>query len=196
MSTTEDDNDNDRDYFRVDDEIHLQYRPLSAEEYARRQENPPDDADDACELMLHLHSLSMQGGNILGAIRKKSHEVAQYLAILDKKIEMVARAVAARHLGQAAHPNARVSLSASGLTVTTAHHLPLDSHLEMRLTLFPSRLCLRTCGRVARCEPQGEQWDTSVEFVFLSENAREALIRHTIARQSALLRQQRSQQEG
>jgi len=161
-------------------------------------EQPPDESGDACDLLLQLHGLSIQAGNILGAIRKSHHDIAQYLCIQDKKIDMVARAVVHCQLGGAAHPNARVNLSASGLAFDSDKPLAVGIPLELRLVLFPSHLCIRTAARVVHCEAAEtapSRHRIGVEFTGLSEVAREALVRHTLARQSALLRQKRSRGE-
>jgi len=188
-----------RRFFRIDDEVYLEYRLLPEEEYQHRLAQPPGTRQDSSELALQLHSLTSQASNTLAQIRKRDPEVGQYLAIIDRKLELLARAVLGSQLGHISGPNAQVNLSGSGIAFYRAEPLPTESKLELRLMLFPGHTVINALGRVVHCTvARGETplpCRIGVEFTHLAEIAREALVRHTLELQSTRLRQQKEQRK-
>lgn len=182
-----------RDAFRVDDHIHLRWTPLD-DEAARSLVRQLEERGTACSRIAALRALSAQMSGTLAAIRKRDPEVAQYLSMLDRKIEQVAKMGAEQHLRaeQALAPNARVNIGAGGMRFSSDCHLAPGAALELRLLFFPSWLCIRTLGRVVHSEPApaGEPgaYRIGVEFSVMGEESRDALIRHLTERQAALLR--------
>ncbi|MGE0081802.1 MAG: hypothetical protein AB7U81_10935, partial [Thiohalomonadaceae bacterium] len=102
-----------RESFRVDDKAHLEVRVLTDDEYQRLLENPPEPTVES-SLVSQLRSLTAQAGNLLVNIRKADPDVAHYLAMLDRKIDMLAAHLEGSRGGGAVTPDARVNLSAGG----------------------------------------------------------------------------------
>ncbi len=183
-----------RRYFRVVDDVHLELRIVSADQYARVRAEPPAEGD-ACDLMLQLRALTSQAGAILAGVRKSHPDIAQFLALQERKFDLLARALVGKSLDRELAPNARVDLGAGGVGFPHTEELPVDTPVLVRLVLFPSHLCVQSYGRVVYCrrEPQGgpKPFRIGVEFTVIGEVARDALVRHTLERQSAMLRRQR-----
>jgi hypothetical protein len=188
-----------RRFFRIDDEIYMEYRQLAESEYQQRLQQPPGVRQDSSALALQLHSLTTQSSSILSQIRKRDPDVGQYLAIIDRKLELLSRALLGSQLGsqlgQISGPNSKVNLSGNGIAFFSAEPLDAGSKLEMRLMLFPGHTMLTTLGRVVHCNTvQGgvpQPYRIGVEFTHIEEMAREALVRHTLELQSARLRQKK-----
>ena len=186
-----------RRYFRIRDEIYLEVGEISQEEYRRVQKEPPHERDDEpCDLILQLRALTSQGGMILAGIRKSHPEIAQYLAVHDKKIDLVARAIVGKQMEGTLVPNARVHLSAGGLAFHSETPKSADTPLLIRMVFFPSHLCVQAYGEVVHCERDetepAKPFRVGVEFTILSEVARDALVRHTLERQAEERRKSRS----
>lgn len=179
--------------FRVDDDVHLEFRVISDQDAHRTS---PDQAMHTCRALMQLRELSTQSSHILSSIRKQHAEIAQYLSLLDRKIEAVAQLAGAISLGSEIQPNTRVNLSASGLAFS--HHSPIavGSQLHTRLILFPSLLCIQPMGKVVYCRENtpadtGQHYRIGVEFDELPEQQQDMLIRHLLERQSAQRRRER-----
>ena len=183
-----------RHYFRIDDKAHLRVRRLSEEAFQDllKQEGPKHDDSG---LVAQLHTLTVQMGNVLLAVRKSQPEVAQYLQLLDKKVDIIARQVEGGR-GEVIAPDTKVNLGNGGLAYWNPDALPLDTKLEVHLVLFPSYLRIAALARVTHCEtdplkPASQRFRIGVEFVRIGEAEEEGLARHLIELQSAQLRRQR-----
>ncbi len=188
-----------RRFFRIDDEIYLEYRQLAEGEYQQRLQQSPGVRQDSSALALQLHSLTTQSSSILSQIRKRDPDVGQYLAIIDRKLELLSRVLLGSQLGQISGPNSKVNLSGNGIAFFSAEALDADSKLELRLMLFPGHTMITTLGRVVHCRTMRDSaphpYRIGVEFTHIEEMARDALVRHTLELQSARLRQQKEQRK-
>lgn len=182
-----------RDFFRIDDNAHLSYRVLEEENYRNRiAEADPFVGEAPCGVVAELRALTTQAGSVMTSIRKDDPNIAQYLGILERKIELIARLVESeRHRDD--KPNSRVNIGAGGLSFSSAEPVEADSKVEVKLVLFPSYLCIRALGQVVRTREKSTDaalpYRVGIEFTYLPEAEREALVKHTLERQSAMLRQ-------
>ncbi|PKM46588.1 MAG: hypothetical protein CVV05_02615 [Gammaproteobacteria bacterium HGW-Gammaproteobacteria-1] len=188
-----------RKFFRIDDDIYLEYRRLDEEDYQQRLTQPPGARQDSAGLALQLHSLTTQSSNILSQIRKRDPDIGQYLAIIDRKLELLTRALLGSQLGNISGPNTHVNLSGNGIAFLSGEALERDCKLELRLMLFPGNTVVNSLGRVIHClsgrSGAALPYRIGVEFTHLAEIARDALVRHTLELQSARLRQQKEQRK-
>ncbi len=187
-----------RQYFRIDDDVYLEYQALSEADYLAQLAAPLGDAAGPGALTLQLRSLTAQASALLAQIRKRDMEIGQYLALIDRKVELLGRAVLGNQFGHDLGPNAHVNLSGGGIGFTSAERLAPGTKLDLHLVLFPSTLLIRGLAQVIDCaqleetDPQ-QPYLVNTEFTHIAELAREALIRHTLELQSARLRQQRGE---
>lgn len=186
-----------RKFFRIDDDVYLEYRLVPEADYQQRLQQPPGSRQDTSALALQLHGLTSQASSLLAQIRKRDPEVGQYLAIIDRKVELLGRALLGSQFGHISGPNHKVNLSGNGIAFSSAEPLDSGSKLELRLMLFPGHTVINTLGRVVHCNAvQGgapQPYRIGVEFTHLAEMARDALVRHALELQSARLRQQRKE---
>lgn len=189
-----------REYFRIGDEIFLDYRVLPEDEYRVLREQSLEHRGKTADLPLQLHALTAQGSNILAAIRKTQPDIAQYLALLEKKVELLTRAVAGSQEELQVTPNSPVNLSGGGLSFHSATALAVKVPLELRLILFPHHLFIHCLGEVVHCETvsgvPGKPYHLGIDFTHISEMARDAIVRHTLELQSAQLRRAREREQG
>jgi c-di-GMP-binding flagellar brake protein YcgR len=182
-----------RRYFRIDDKVQLQVRRLTDEEFQLAMNKAPDQHAGA-NVAAQLRNLTNQMGNTLLTIRKHNPEIAQYLQLLDKKLEILAR-----HLDSPAEANARlqkVNIGTGGLAYWTEEALPAETKLEVQFVLFPSCLRVTALAHVVHAEedPQGtaaQRFRIGVDFDRIGDAEQEGLARHLIELQSAQLRRQR-----
>ncbi|MCW8919459.1 MAG: PilZ domain-containing protein [Gammaproteobacteria bacterium] len=176
--------------FRIDDELYLDVQPLGVEEgdeaLAWRH-----DTSGFCDGLIRLREIGLQSGHILAAIRKHHPDIGNYLALLDKKIDILAQLVGTVGLGGEITPTHRVSLGVQGMSFDSTTALAPQSALALKLVLFPSHLCLHLQAKVLSCEAKGAGYRVELEFGQMDEIEREALIRHLLETQSAALRRRR-----
>ncbi len=173
--------------FRIDDELYLDYQPLDDDEVSQ---TPvwQHDTSGFCDSLIRLREISMQSGHILANIRKHHPDIGHYLALLDKKIDILSQLAGTIGLGSEIAPNHQVSLGAEGLGFDNREALTVDTPLRLKLVLFPSHLCLHLQSRVVSCEQREQEYHIELKFEEVGETEHEALIRHLLERQSAKLR--------
>lgn len=182
-----------RSSFRVDDAVHLEFRLISEE----NGENTGDDESmQTCRALMQLREISSQSGHILANIRKQYSDIAQYLTLLDKKIDAIAQIAGAVSMGGELKANTKVNISTGGIAFAHPDQLSNGQRLIMRLVLFPSHLCIQPKGRVVYCRerPQASadrRYRIGIEFEPLTETENDQLIRHLLEKQSAQRRKER-----
>ncbi len=183
-----------RQYFRIEDRVSLRVRQVTEEEFVALLKRGPQAEDKTVGLVAQLRSLTNHMGNTLLSVRKDNPDVAQYLQLLDKKIEIIARHLEGK--GDVIAPDTRVNIGTGGLAFWRESALPLNTKLEVRFVLFPSYLRVTALAHVVHAdeEPQAssaQRFRIGVEFDRIGEAEQEALARHLIELQSAQLRRQR-----
>ncbi len=183
-------NEERRSYFRIEDEVLLDYRRLQPNENLEQLPEDCADALDGFALQSKLGSLSRRLRPALTRMRHHQPEFADALAALDDKVEAVAAVLLAQQLGQLGSRSRRVSLSAGGLAFHVAEAIPAGAGLELRLVLLPSFAGLTARVRVERCDRQpdfrdGFPYRIAAAFSAVSETHRALLVKHGLARQVA-----------
>lgn len=179
-----------RTSFCIDDELYLDFQQVAADQLASDWNH---DTANFCDGLIRLRELSLQSSHILANIRKQHHDIAHYLALLDKKIDILAQLAGTIGLGREIKPNHRVNISAEGLRFEHSQPLPVESPLRLKLVLFPSHLCLQLQSRVVSCNRGQAGFRIGVAFERLGETEHEVLIRHLLEKQSAALRRERGE---
>lgn len=191
---SEQDDQERRAYFRVDDSVRLSIRVVPEEQVSKGLQRLEGQAG-GFTVMSGLASISAEMAVSMRRIENSSPDVAAYLKALDRKIEVLGRALAAQEsdlMEEQAHP---VNLSAGGMAVLVNESYPVEQTVEVRMLLFPSFTGVLLYGKVIACEPvtgedaaSGFSYSLRVEFTELRERDRDILIRHVLRCQSLSLR--------
>ncbi|NEX23208.1 PilZ domain-containing protein [Thiorhodococcus mannitoliphagus] len=165
-----------RRYFRIEDEVGLLVTPISPADEAAAIAGF-DDEEGHASLMNELRALRDAHLPQRRSLEYKFPTVAAYMRMVEKQIDLLAAAVGDEN-GYPAAPDTPVNLSAQGLSYEAQEPLEMDSLVEVRLTIFPDRCGIKALGRIVRCEGDEGCGDTAVEFTHLRDADREAIIRH------------------
>ena len=113
-------------------------------------------------------------------VERNAPDVAKYLRHLEKQIETVARVLGQSGNALPEEPTDDVTISATGLSFSSASAYPLDALLELRMVLFPEQVHLFLYGRVVRVEDEldPDLPTVSVAFEGISNEDSELLIKH------------------
>lgn len=180
-----------RRYFRIEDEIVLFLRQVTPEQ-ACLNESLDDYPLDAFSLSARLDLLSQEARSPLRRIAREQPELAEYLKLLDRKIELIARALLEKESDIADRHANRVNLSASGLAFDAEIGFEPGALLELKMLLPPALMGVVAFGEVVYCNRNPDEsarpYRVAVDFVGIKEQDRELLIRHVVRKQSNQLR--------
>jgi len=170
-----------RDAFRIDDRIYLKV--------------VTDGLDDKSvvdeKLSSHLSTLrelNYQSNHILAGIRKNHPDISQYLALLDKKINILTRIVSMEQVGADVEPNMKVNISSSGLSFKSDVAYSEGRVLSIHMVLFPNYVTITCQAKVVYCQMEGDGLRIALDFIDLDAAEMELLIRYMIEKQSEQLR--------
>jgi hypothetical protein len=183
-----------RRYFRIKDHIALKYRILSEQEYADAVGSVPESRSGLMGLANTFAATTRQMAPSARRIRELHPELCRYLAMVNEKLDMLARAFAVAESDMASWPTQRVCLSAGGIAFDVQAPLLVGARLKVTLVLYPSLVHIVALASVMRCRPScsGEaKQHVAIQFTEITEEDRELLIQHIVQRESRRLRARR-----
>jgi hypothetical protein len=191
-----------REYFRIDDTVRVTVERLSPEQLEERLSRTDQGAVDNFTVMSSLATISSQMAMYMRRIEADSPDVATYLKGLDRKLEVIGRALLSHQDSLITDRVQAVNLSAGGLCLAVAEDYSPGEHVEIRMLLFPSFTGVLTYGTVVSSEDsddeqksQGWSRQVRIEFTHIREPEREAIIRHVLRRQGDWLRARQETQD-
>lgn len=170
-----------RRYFRLDDEVILDFEPVSQDEVRRWKERKTDQRNELAELDRDIAAL-------LHRLQAQAPVVAGLCELLNRKINLL----------HAHQPNTlteteirtRVNLSACGMSFRTGEPLAEHDNLRLQMQLKPSNVPVTLMGSIVGVEQVDDSeapYLVRVNFDGLREAEQEILIHHLFQLQSRRL---------
>jgi len=177
----------DRSYFRVTCPAIIRYCEL---ERLPRGRSPYTLFGEESEfgLMRDLRRLDTESSQLLHAINDNDRSVGAYLAVINKKIETMARYVAALSPQANAGTDQTISLSEGGLAFYPDRELETGTILALHITLLPSYSAVAVYGIVTAPDAHTNDDATGVQFAQLQDAERQLIARHVMQVQMAARR--------
>ncbi|VVO23873.1 PilZ domain-containing protein [Pseudomonas fluorescens] len=189
MSTL--DEEDRREYYRIEDTIALEIRPLSAHETTGQE--VLQDESTLFNLLSELHLSEFESQHLLRQISERDRTMAAYLKVLNKRIDLLGQVVAQTVLDKFEEPQ-HVVLSEGGIEFEYHLAYPPDSHLAIKLLLMPQALGLLLRAKVTNCEPEGfGTFKIGTEFESPTDAQRQLLARYILQKQAQERRLAREQ---
>ena len=179
MSTL--DEEDRREYYRIEDMIALEIRPLSALEAAGQE--VLQDASPLFNLLSELHLSEFESQHLLRQISERDRNLAAFLKSQNKRIDRLSQVIAITVLGQIGEPQP-VIISEGGIDFQHPSPIAAGSRLSIKLVLMPQALGLLLRARVTHCDRKGDGFDVGTEFEHLTDAQRQLLARHILQKQA------------
>ncbi|MFI8431600.1 pilus assembly protein PilZ [Pseudomonas sp. Choline-02u-1] len=190
MSTL--DEEDRREYYRIEDMIALEIRPLSAPEAAG--EEVLQDASPLFNLLSELHLSEFESQHLLRQISERDRAIAAFLKSQNKRIDLLSQVVALTVLGHIGEPQP-VIISEGGIDFQYPTPIATGAHLSVKLVLMPQALGLLLRARVTHCDPKGDGYDVGTEFERPTDAQRQLLARYILQKQAQERRLAREQND-
>ncbi len=188
--STQDEEDR-REYYRIDDTIALDFTLLAGAEALASDEL--HDSSPLFNLLSDLHLMDFESQHLLRHISERDRTLANYLKVINKRIDLLGQAVAQSLLRDIGTPR-KVSLSEGGVSFSNPQAIAVDTHLAIKMVLMPQALGLLLRARVIHCRAQSDQaFEIGTEFEALTDAQRQLLARHILQRQALERRLAREQ---
>jgi hypothetical protein len=187
-----------REYFRIDDRVLLNLRPIAEAEVTAVRERIMDRVPDRFTVAANFAVNSRATARLLHGLASGSPDAARYMRLMDQKLNQLARLFVLDEVERGDYPLLNVNLSAGGLVFPSRREFAAGELVEMRMVLYPDMVGILTVSRVIYCERFANQpgdfpWQVAVEYAHIRESDRDLLCSHIMLRQTELLRQQRGE---
>ncbi|VUD53893.1 hypothetical protein TDB9533_01927 [Thalassocella blandensis] len=176
-----------RRYFRIDETVGISYEVIDPKKLPGKSKPHEVDVLDL------VAKQDQQIEKLLLEVAEDNPKVAQLVTIFNQKLErIVNQLVLDSHLvGKIAHRVQEANISACGIAFATTEEVPLDTHIKLELTLFPSKKTLSTNGIIISCDKAQEGWYWRIDFYGMPNQVQEELIQHIVQSQSTQLKAKR-----
>lgn len=188
MTKTED----RRGFFRIDDEVNLFYKKIDAK-LAAEPHHLSDNILNNCSLSTALEMVSQEAALLLHRVEKSLPDVADYLRIIDAKIDLLAQAIMMQGFHFKENETRNVNISASGIAFNCEETLQKGDYLEIKMLLVSSMAVIVTYGRVIYCKTSQANDSryphfVGVDFINIKDEDREMLIKYVVKKQLQQIR--------
>lgn len=183
-----------RGFFRIDDEVSLFYKKID-ESLVTEPHQISDNILNNCSLSTALDMVSQEATSLLHRLEKSQPEIADYLRLLDTKIDLLAQSICMQGTSQPVKESEtrNVNVSASGMAFHCEEQLKEDDYLEIKMLLVSSMAVIVTYARVVYCKSKVTNdslhpYLVGVDFVNMKDDDRELLIKYVVKKQLQQIR--------
>jgi c-di-GMP-binding flagellar brake protein YcgR len=184
-----------REYYRIDDRIALEIHVLTDSEAS--ETGLLQDASPLFNLLSELHLSEFESQHLLRQVNEADRTLANFLKAQNKRIDLLSQVVAQTLLNRIGEPQP-VTLSEGGITLSQARPMRPGTALSIKMALMPQALGLLLRAQVVHCseQPNAEGlFEVGTEFVALADAQRQLLARYILQRQQQERRLARDQLE-
>ncbi len=172
------------------------YRKASKEDIQQFLNNEDYIQSDSIDITHQLDQISRQLSPLLINIRRDSPGIAQYVDLLNQKIDLISSIVTFQQFEMDAErgvlENAEtMDISEGGFSFKSSHELVIGSYLYCKIAIVGYRLGMETFGKVVRQEPiknETGKFNVAVELPYLKEIDRKNLTRYILDKQREQLK--------
>ncbi len=178
--------DDQRNYFRVNETVSLEYVTVSENDVKHRQPETFLSSSPEFVLLRELQAIDHENNAIMRLIVDKEREVASYLKAINRKIDLLAQSIIDLSQDQNNGVKQSASLSEGGISFYTKDVMKKGEYVALKITLLPSYIGMMLFGRIVESpfNNNKKQYRNSIAFVALKEEDRHVLARHIIKVQS------------
>ncbi|MFW2373322.1 MAG: PilZ domain-containing protein [Gammaproteobacteria bacterium] len=180
-----------RRFFRIEDDICLDIASVTEQEYREAPCELSKVQKSAFAVSATFATLNQIHLPMMNSIRASHPEIAQYLDLLNKKLDSLSQHILDEELLCSDKNKQKVNISASGIAFQSKHNYSLNQPLMLRLVLLPEKIGIEVFGRVVNTQTIHDSNDEtliSVDFEHIREEDQEILIKHNLNKQMHELR--------
>lgn len=172
-----------RDFFRIHHDVIFDFQPVDVHTVAKQHPEQVIGSADATDLMASLRRLDHEVAGALKVIAERDRDLADYLAKMNQKIDLVARRCAFT-TPSAQHTVSHLNISEGGVAFDHDKPLYKDAMIALRLIFLPGYSAIAAFARVIRCEETDGRYRIATEFHTLSAADRQLIVRENMRAQA------------
>lgn len=169
-----------RDSFRVDRDIHFEFRPVSASFVEDNDVEDAFDDDDQClRLVGELSKIDRDMLQSLKVLGDKNRFLGDVLKSLNEKVDTIGRHIAFNsEESLRSRPKTRVSISEDGMGFICDRSFYKGNFFAARLIFLPKYVLVNTFAKVVRCVQKDDKFQIAAKFHNISDRERQIISRY------------------
>ncbi len=167
-----------RNYFRLQDRVAIEIKPLDAERALDPAAPLADAGTRRFRLISELESLNAETQSLLSAISQRDPQMARFLRLMERKLHLIAEASIDQDDEPLPDNEQDVSLSAGGVSFSSRTPASPGEFLSIRMLLLPERAGLLLKSKVVSVRERDDHFAVRCEFINMSEAERAVITRH------------------
>jgi len=190
QTNSKQESENRRCYFRIDDDVYMHYRVLTGKSVIDNMGFRDQRSIDRLTVKAKFEGLSQEMRSLHhGVINSGNHDIAQYLAAVDKKLNILSEYFIDTELKDMDMELQHVNIGAGGMGFSAKEPIEIGSILEFRIILLPENTCIFSRAKTVACKPEKANkvekimYHIAVEFNHMNEEARNLIARHILRKE-------------
>jgi len=177
--------DDRRSFFRVDDEVSFDYKPVDTHTVEDNQADSLFTDTPSIGLFAEFRAIDSESSQLLHSIGEKDRQISDYLSAINRKVELLAQQVVNLQHGKPKIHVAQINLSEGGIAFNSDKALYKGSFLAMRLVFVPSYVAVAMFAKVIRCEGNKNGHQVAAKFHKITEAQRQIVSKQIMQAQLA-----------
>lgn len=185
-----------RKFFRIDHQVSIELKKISEEEIRNNPTPVQFEVSPYFLLLSQLQDLDTEGDHLLRKIAEKDSNTAAFLQLMHRKIDTIAKAVAANGIELEQILSQEINLSEGGMMFEYPQSFDSTQHLAIKLIFPETCIGLLLYGRVCRLIPcSNGNYKVGIQFIRMPESCRVLLARQVMLLQSRQRLKERQDKE-
>lgn len=182
--------DERRDFFRIDDQVFLKFTIISDTEYNKAPAFLENLHNSSFSLSADFATLNNNIHPVLNNINQLHPDIADYLEFLNSKIDSLSHLLLEKETSFDESLTTTVNMSASGISFETQSKLETGQLLKIELVLLPEKIGILVFGKVISHKQITENSNQiAIEFEHIRFEDQELMIKHNLNKQMSDLRE-------
>lgn len=181
-----------RKYFRINDMVYFSYNVLSWADARLLQRHDIKIPVHRSMIKTSLDKLSRELQPLHKIIKSSNSNIAQYLAMLDKKISLLSECLLEDEVNDDVIEAKEVVIGGGGLLFISEKAIHTGAMLETKMQLMPEDRKIFSYARVVSCTKLEDNmpcqaYKIAIEFKFMDDGVRDLITRHVLLKEQELI---------
>jgi len=177
-----------RDSFRIDKDIHFEFRPVSSSFVEDNDvEHAFSDDDQALKLIGEMSKIDRDMLQALKLLGDKNRFLGDVMRSMNEKIDTIGRHIAFNsEESLRSRPKTRVSLSEGGMGFISDRSFYKGNFIAARMIFLPKYVMATSFAKVVRCVQNDDKFQIAAKFHNISDRDRQIISRYVLKSQVEL----------